>query len=167
MIFVSAFCLEGRLADRLGRSGRNGSEASFPTEKDSRKCRWRRHVMRTCRWNRNLSTCRVVSKCRVACKFSLPTASKQADVARMPAPRSIPLVKRCARSDPLGSADSSPPRRQSVTMQPGASLPAPGFCLFSRSSIAILPSSSVNSSMRNSKEEGSWKSAPVSASSSR
>lgn len=32
MVFVSAFCLGGRLADRLGQSGRNGSER-FPSDR--------------------------------------------------------------------------------------------------------------------------------------
>ncbi|ASP89375.1 hypothetical protein CDO26_34300 (plasmid) [Sinorhizobium meliloti] len=63
--FPDGFCFgvlfRRKAGGSLGQSGRNGSEASFPAEKDRRKCRWRRHVMRTCRWDHNLSTCRVVS----------------------------------------------------------------------------------------------------------
>lgn len=155
MVFVSAFCLGGRLAEegwRIVRSVRPATALKLPSRP---KKIAGMSMATTCHENVSMGSQFIDmsrrQQCRWAQNFRLPTASKHADVARMP---------RHAASLRLVSGAPAPTRSVrptallaglSVTMQPGGSFPGPGFCLFRRNSIAILPSSSVNSSKRNSK----------------
>lgn len=109
MVLVSAFCLAGRLAEegwRIVRSVRPAKALKLPSRP---KKIAGMSMATTCHENVPMGSQFIDMSRRQQCRWAQISACRRGSDA---SPRSIPSTgKRCARSDPLGPADSSPPRR--------------------------------------------------------